>query len=164
MTYYYLGAKIPLATILYNESKHNILALVGKAIKWQNLSPIKFILFLKNTHTHIGTRVHLFAEKLMESWEVTTPIRPKKPVGYLSANSLLMHYAVQPTCLKWLLDHVMYCQSWKCKNDLSIKGDSTFLRPNRPVGGWQWFFVLAINCTLTFLENPRNTDLQLDYY
>jgi hypothetical protein len=29
---YYLGAKIPEATILYNESKHNnILALVGKA-------------------------------------------------------------------------------------------------------------------------------------
>jgi hypothetical protein len=31
---YYLGAKIPQAiTILYNESKHNILALVGKANK-----------------------------------------------------------------------------------------------------------------------------------
>jgi hypothetical protein len=29
---YYIGAKIPEATILYNESKHNILiALVGKA-------------------------------------------------------------------------------------------------------------------------------------
>jgi hypothetical protein len=29
--YYYLGAKIPEATILYNESKHNILALISKA-------------------------------------------------------------------------------------------------------------------------------------
>jgi hypothetical protein len=28
---YYLGAKIPEATRLYNEFKHNILALVGKA-------------------------------------------------------------------------------------------------------------------------------------
>jgi hypothetical protein len=28
------GAKIPLAIILYNESKHNILALVGKAINF----------------------------------------------------------------------------------------------------------------------------------
>jgi len=28
-----VGAKVPLATILYNESKHNILALVGKANK-----------------------------------------------------------------------------------------------------------------------------------
>ncbi len=30
---YYVGAKIHRATILYNESKHNILALVGKANK-----------------------------------------------------------------------------------------------------------------------------------
>jgi hypothetical protein len=31
---YYLGAKIPEATILYNESQHNILAYQGKAKKW----------------------------------------------------------------------------------------------------------------------------------
>ncbi len=30
---YYIRAKIPKATILYKESKHNILALVGKATK-----------------------------------------------------------------------------------------------------------------------------------
>jgi hypothetical protein len=31
--HYYLGAKIPKATILYNESKHNILGFVNKADK-----------------------------------------------------------------------------------------------------------------------------------
>ncbi len=36
---YYLGAKIPEATILYNESKHNILALVGKANKGYCCAP-----------------------------------------------------------------------------------------------------------------------------
>jgi RNase adaptor protein for sRNA GlmZ degradation len=37
-----LGAKIPEATILYNESKHNILAfLVGKANKLGGKTPVK---------------------------------------------------------------------------------------------------------------------------
>jgi hypothetical protein len=44
--------------------KHNILALVGKANQMTKklLTPKK-----THTHTHIGTRVPLFPERLMES-------------------------------------------------------------------------------------------------
>jgi hypothetical protein len=45
--YYYLGAKIPEATILYNESKHNILALISKANNNKDV----------HTHTNMETTV-----------------------------------------------------------------------------------------------------------